>query len=207
MTSRTPHNTMRHSRHAAWLFIALLVCVFGLQAGASSETSSVSTVKAAFIYNFTKFITWPATSFREPTDPIVITVVDDQAFARVLEDAVRDRTVHQRAIVVKTATLPDERSSRRDHATWERNIQSTHMVYAPQLDPDVFERFFADIDSKKVVAIGEGDTFTAQHGMMSFVLVDRKVAFNINMDVLEESQVEMSSKLLRLARIVRTKGD
>ena len=44
-------------------------------------------VKAAFLYNFAKFVDWPPEVFRDPDAAFVICVVDEEAFAQALEQA------------------------------------------------------------------------------------------------------------------------
>src|ERR1700732_2529857 len=57
--------------------------------------------KAAFVYNFTKFVEWPAATFADSGAPMVIGVLGDSPCAQALERLVKDRTVNGRTIVVR----------------------------------------------------------------------------------------------------------
>src|SRR2546426_9733386 len=68
-------------------------------------------VKAAFLYNFAKFVNWPPEVFRDPDSAFVICLVDEEAFAQALEQAVLGKTVNGRAFQVRRLSGPDEAGS------------------------------------------------------------------------------------------------
>ena len=74
---------------AAWMAIA--------QAQLSGEYE----LKAAFLYNFTKFVEWPEQSFKTADDPIAICILGENSFGRALEDAVAGRSLERRKLVLR----------------------------------------------------------------------------------------------------------
>src|SRR5437016_5659519 len=75
-------------------------------------------IKAAFIYNFTKFVEWPAARLSEPDSPILIGVFGKSPVAQQLPDAIKDRKVNGRAIVFKAIETMAE-------------AKSVHLLFVP----------------------------------------------------------------------------
>src|SRR5262245_12879908 len=65
-------------------------------------------VKAAFLFNFAKFIVWPADAFRDRDAPFVICVLRDAEFARSVDQAVQGKAVGERPFQVRRLTDPDD---------------------------------------------------------------------------------------------------
>jgi hypothetical protein len=72
----------------------------GAQAGDASESSEYL-IKAGFIYNFAKFVEWPANSFSQADSPIVIGVLGTDPFGKVLDRIVEDKKIGSRGFVVR----------------------------------------------------------------------------------------------------------
>src|SRR5262249_44710914 len=88
---------------------AALVFVLALPVAAQTEAPPLEDqVKAAFLYNFAKFTTWPANPTRRSDDPFVIAVVGDDAFVEALEIAVRHKTVEGHAFQVRRVRSAEE---------------------------------------------------------------------------------------------------
>src|ERR1051325_6362323 len=71
------------------------------QIRAQSSVADEYPVKAAFLFNFAKFVEWPAVTFKNPEDPITICVLGQNPFGTALEDVVRNKTVANRPFVVR----------------------------------------------------------------------------------------------------------
>src|SRR5437899_846096 len=71
------------------------------QAGTQSEAPTEYQIKAAFLYNFAKFVEWPADAFADPHAPIVLGVVGEDPFGNVLDKIVLGKTVNGRGLVIK----------------------------------------------------------------------------------------------------------
>ena len=86
-----------HTRLLGWL---VLLCLAGGAGRAASPVFNEYEVKAAFLFNFTQFVDWPATAFPAAASPIRIGVLGDDPFGEILEQTVRDETVKSRKIVI-----------------------------------------------------------------------------------------------------------
>jgi hypothetical protein len=146
-------------------------------------------VKAAFLYNFAKFVEWPDRVFPDQTSPIRICILGDDAFAGVVERTVHGETLNRRSLVVHRAR-PDP----------PRDCQ---ILFVSKSAESYFHALLDRARNLPVLTVGEHDSFCPAGGILNFYLADGKVRFEVNMNALDVSQLRISSKLLRLARIVR----
>src|SRR3954463_9295730 len=62
-------------------------------------------LKAAFLYNFIRFVDWPSEAFKTPNDPFTICVLGHDPFGQALNDAVAGKVVAGRSVTVRV--IPD----------------------------------------------------------------------------------------------------
>ena len=181
-------------RASGWLGrLALLGLLFAGWQDAFAAEESVSKeyqVKAAFLYNFTKFLDWPAQSFGDADSPIVIGIFCPASFGAELQKIVADRRVNGRGLVVKQLETAAQASS-------------VHLLFVCAPYDGQFAGIRSAIGMSPVLTVGESDSFRASGGAIDFVLRDDKVRFEINMVAAEQAQVKVSSQLQKLAITVR----
>ena len=172
--------------------LALFVASVLVAGAARAETSKECQIKAAFLYNFTKFVQWPSDRFPGATEPIVIGVLGDNAICDELEKIVRDRLVNGRSISVVPLRSIDD-------------LGSVHVLFVGAGQ----ERRFGAVAPARlagVLTVGESDEFAAKAGMMNFTMTADKVRFEINADSAERAGLKISAQLLKLAAVVRKKS-
>jgi YfiR/HmsC-like len=160
---------------------------------ALSEETGVSKeyqIKAAFVYNFTKFVEWPERSFADASSPIVIGAFCPQPVSAELERVVRDRKVNGRSVVVKKLDAAEE-------------ARSTHVLFICASQEAQIANIESAISGLPVVTVGESARFVEAGGMIYLVREDDKVRFEINMQPAERRGVKVSAQLQKLARLVR----
>jgi len=64
-------------------------------------------VKAAFLYNFARFVEWPAETGHDPGTPFVIAILGHDPFGAVLDETVAGKTVGGRPIEVRRVARAD----------------------------------------------------------------------------------------------------
>lgn len=144
-------------------------------------------VEAAFLLNFTKFIDWPAGAFAGRDSPIAICVLGDDPFGRILDDIVQGETVNARKVVV-------QRISQTPAA------RTCQVVFIAGGEKDI-PKTLSSLGSG-VLTVGEGERFLRAGGMIAFVIDDRRVRFDIDQAAAARAQLNLSSKLLSVARAV-----
>src|SRR5215208_7247618 len=90
---------------SALVLAAWLAC---LPAAATAQSSGEYNVKAAYLYNFAKFVEWPAQSFPSPDAPFAICVLGPDPFGQVLDDVARGERIQGRPLVVRRLTGWDD---------------------------------------------------------------------------------------------------
>jgi len=182
----------RHSRPGCVVIAALAsvflfteICVANAEP-ASARQSIEYQVKAAMLYNFTRFISWPDT-----TGPVLrLCVVGDDPFGTALT-AIDGEPVDSRTVTVARGVDPG-------------SLEHCQVVFVSRSAQRMLPELLAALADRPVVTIGEGPDFVAQGGTIGLVVVDGKVRFDINAEGLKQRGVRISSKLLRLARRVRS---
>jgi hypothetical protein len=146
-------------------------------------------VKAAFLFNFAKFVEWPPESFQEH-GALTICVFGEDPFGGILESTVAGENLAGRPLRVRQV----------DRASALRSCQ---VAFISQSERERVPEILAGLRGANVLTVGESDSFAEQGGMVRFFLEANRVRFEINLDALERTRLQVSSKLLRVARVVR----
>jgi hypothetical protein len=166
----------------------LLAMFFAL--GASAQAMGEYQVKAAFLYNFARFVEWPATAFGNDKEPFRICVIGKDPFGDTLEQAVRAKTVSGRSFVVAGISGPS-------HAA------DCQILFVSSSEKNRLPAIFRALPTAGVLTIGDTEGFAAQGGIVNFKLEGGRVRFEINVEAAERENLRISSKALTLAEIVK----
>lgn len=153
---------------------------------ARGEPAKEYQVKAAFLYNFTKFIEWPEGRLPRDESPIVIGVLGRNPFASELENVVRGRKINGHAIAIRVLAAAEDASG----------VQA---VFVPAGEEKRLEPEIAALHRLGVLTIGESARFGELGGIITFVMIDDKVRFEINTPAAEQAGLKVSAQLQKLA--------
>ena len=167
---------------AIWLLGA------ALQLRAEAPAFDEYQVKAAFLYNFAKFVEWPPGAFGSATDPIGICIVGQNPFGPALENMVLGKKVGERAFAVRR--LPDTQQAKGCHILF---IGAGEGKRAPAL--------LEALKGTAILTVGETDDFTDIGGIISFRLQGTRVRIQVDLQTAERERLRISSKLLSLSEI------
>jgi hypothetical protein len=176
----------RARRICGWL--AGLCLLFTL-ATVQGQPSRAYQLKAVFLYNFAQFTEWPTNTFPSEQSPIIIGVLGTDPFGPALDETVRGEAVHGRKLVV-------ERYRRIE------DVKTCHILFittsqTPQLDP-----ILAALKGRPILTVSDIDDAAKRGVMIRLVTEGNKIRFRINLVAAQESNLTLSSKLLRVADIV-----
>ena len=153
----------------------------------SAQPTLENDVKAAFLYNFTKFVEWPAPA--QPDEPFRVCALADTAFLAALDRTIADESVGGRRLVRgEIGSLDDVRQCA---------ILYIGTAYADERAP-----LLAVARDLPVLTVGEGSQFVKNGGAIAFVLENNRVRFDISLRAIQRSGLKASSKLLRVARAI-----
>jgi len=151
-----------------------------------AQSLEEQTVLAALALNIVRFTTWPTEAQIE--DTIKFCVIGDntvqQSFAGIDHKAVGNKTLQ----LINLSRL--------------RNFDQCHVLYVSELKQNILLQVFADIKKQPLLTIGEGYDFAVQGGMVGLENVNGKIILHVNLTVVHESNLNISSRLLKLAKII-----
>jgi hypothetical protein len=154
---------------------------------ALAQTANEYDVKAACLYNFTRFVEWPAPS---DSSPFCIGVAGGDPFHGALDRVVNGRSASGRGIAVRRFKSGDAPAS-------------CEMVFIAGSDLGKARTVLASIHGPAVLTVGEAAGFSKRGGVIEFSLEENKVKLTINLDAAQRAHLQVSSKLLSLASVVR----
>src|SRR5580704_3149841 len=170
----------------------LLLGIF-LPCTLSAQTIDEYQVKAAFLYNFAKFVEWPALTFKTDKDPLRICVLGQNPFGNTLVDGVGGKTVLGRPLVVNDVSDAGQGTD-------------CQILFIGSSERKRLRLIFADLRMTGVLTVGETEGFATQGGIVNFKLEDGRVRLEINIEAASQAKLRISSKVLNLAQIVNTRA-
>jgi hypothetical protein len=168
-----------------------VVAVTAVLLGGTAAAQKVSLeyqVKAAYLFNFTKFVDWPEHAMPAGA-PITICVAAPSPFGNTLEQTVHGELVAGRALTTRVV----------------RDSTGCHVLFVPE--GATAAPLLRDARATPVLTVGESPEFLRDGGVVNFVMDDGKVRFEISHEAAARAQLRISSRLLRLARPPDTQWD
>jgi YfiR/HmsC-like len=181
-------NSLEFARHSnrivAGLLAAMLAALFPLPVrGAERDSALEYRVKAAFLYNFAKFVEWPD----RDTGPIVLGVLGQDPFGAVLDQTVEQKSINGRPVVIRHfANVPQ--------------AKECHIVFVGTSEKARFAEILPKLASFGILTVGERHGFLQAGGMVNFVVEDNNVHFEINAEAVRHAGIHINSNLLKLSR-------
>lgn len=147
-------------------------------------------IKAAYLYNFINYIDWPENAFPGPGGTITIGVVGQTPFGAALE-VLNGKQIKGRTVAVKQ--IADTKDLDQCQIVF---INSSEKARVPEL--------LDKLKDARVLTVSEIDGFAQQGGIINFISEHNKVRFEINPDAARRLGLNISSELLKLAKLVKS---
>jgi len=176
------------------VFILVFFLMISVQAGTDHETPSEYQVKAAFIYNFAKFVDWPDSADIKNADTMTIGIMGKNPFEDILDQIAASKTVNGHAIKV---IYSDDRS----------DLDKCHIVFIANDKKDIDKQVLEHLHLNGVLSVSDCQGFANHGGIIGFVTIEGKVKFEINKAAADRAHLHLSSKLLKLAINTIGNGD
>jgi hypothetical protein len=163
---------------------SLAIVLFGRTVALAQDVTEPA-LKAAFIYNFARFTTWPADA--PPGDTFVICVLNDAAVAEALQRAVAGRSLTDRPVSV-TSVAP------------AASKKACRVLYMAGLPVARAAEVVAELRDAPVLTISSIDGFASAGGMTQFFFEHGQLRFRIRLESAKRAGLQISSRLLIMAR-------
>ncbi len=181
----------RAAARAVWVLgVALAASSARAQPDEALEINREYAIKAAYLYNFGRYVEWPAESFKDGQAPFVIGILGPDPFGALLDEIASGKRVEGRRIVVRRFPSMS-------------NYVPCHILFVPAAaGPDEKAAALAKTRGGSVLLVGDEPGFARQGAAIGFYLEANRVRFEINAEVAKRHRLRISSKLLSLGRIV-----
>jgi hypothetical protein len=185
--NRPCRNSFVVCRVVPLIAVIAVACMLG---GAESPSPTASQVKAAFLYNFAKFVEWPADVLPESSTEMGLCILGEDPFGADLDDTIQGKSVNGRGIEIKRfRTL---------HA-----LKGCHVLFISSSEWHRLPKILEDLKGESLLTVGEMTRFAKLGGIINFAMEENKVRFEINIDAAERARLRISSRLLKLAKVIR----
>ncbi|TDH21670.1 YfiR family protein [Segetibacter sp. 3557_3] len=155
----------------------------------TQSSSREYNIKAAFLFNFSQFVVWPEHAFGAPGSPFVIGILGDDPFKTVIDQTVAGEKVKDHPIVVQRyATI--------------KEVLPCHILYVPEKTEGNIPALIAALPARYTLTVGEQYAFARLGGIVRFQTLNNKIRLQINLAAAKAAELNISSKMLRLADIV-----
>lgn len=179
------HNLM------AMVALTATLLLIGSERAWAQDASRESELKAAYMYNFSRYIEWPENAFSGEASPFVIGVVGASSVEPHLATVAATKTIRNRAI----------RSVRLQQA---EEALGCHMVLiAAQADPKLRDEVLQAMAGKPILLVSEGTFSAVGHGGNHFVIQQNRLRVQTNSEEVRKRGLKISSKLLQVIEDVR----
>ena len=154
----------------------------------SAAHPAIDSLKVAYIYNIAKFTRWPETTWASPSAPFKLCFYAKNSMVDELQ-ALQNKEVNGHPIVLFKAEQ-------------KTDFQQCHAFYIDTSERRRFRYLLSLIDQKAVLVISDESPFFEYGGLVNLVEKEKRLRFQVNMGQLADSQLNFSSKLLKLAILI-----
>ena len=143
-------------------------------------------VKAAYLYNFGKFVEWPAAANAASQDPFLICVLGKDPFGASLDATIAGEVIDGRSVLAKRISKPQE-------------ALNCRVLFISSSEDEQLKEILATLEKASVLTVSDMPQFTRRGGMIQFVEDANRVRFEVNLTVAERAGLTLSSQLLKVA--------
>lgn len=151
-------------------------------------------IKGAYLFNFTRFVSWPSGGSEAEDDAFVIAVIDPipgAPAAQTIAAALKQKTAGSRPIVVKS------------HPSLPRELEGVRLIFLTAPARDQLDAARRRIGDRPVLLVGETSGFAEDGGTINLVVTGDNVRCEINLRQAERAGLKLSGRLANVSRLVR----
>ena len=174
---------------AALLTLLLTLHLIATQKGQAQVALTEYQVKAAYLFNFLKFVEYPSESFADPLAPIVIGIVGDDPFGSALPQVVTGKIVQGRDLVLRSYRAGED-------------LRGAHILFISASEKKRLPVILSSLHGSSVLTVSDMEGFLDAGGMVQFLNENGRVRFAITVDATSRARLKLSSKLLSLEKVV-----
>lgn len=175
-------------RRLARIGLGLLLGGFLAASGVWSGEFDEYAVKAAYLYNFAKFVEWPPEAFAQADAPLLICIAGSNPFGGAL-DTLAGKLVDSHPVTVRYLPAAS-------------GLEQCHIVFIGRAEQGRSKALLAKLAQLPVLTVGDNSDFIEAGGMIGLIEAEQRIRFNINLTAARQANLKLSSQLLKLATVV-----
>jgi hypothetical protein len=179
--------------------LVLFAASLAAETQTGSEVNREYQVKAAFLYNFIKFVDWPEET-SDTNKPIIIGIIGKDSFGDAFEP-IKDKPVKDRKVIIKRFEGLSQMDKSGKHPQTEA-IRECDLLFICSSEKGKLKETLDLLKDRSVLTIADMPGFLEAGGIVNFVIEENKVGFEINVAAAENAKLKIRSQLLRLAKRV-----
>lgn len=160
-------------------------------AGAQPRFSTEYDIKAAVLFNLGQFVDWPPSAHPSAESPLIIGVLGQNPFGRSLDRAVEGEKIQNRRIAVKYGETLD-------------SLGSIHILFISRSEARRLPEILKGLKGRSTLTVSDMGQFAEHGGMVNLVTAGERVRMIVSPAQIEAAGLRASSKLLRIAELVKT---
>jgi hypothetical protein len=164
----------------------LFVSAHGLHA---ADAPTENQVQAVFLFNFSRFVEWPAQAFAAPNDPFVIGIVGSDPFGARLDEAVHNEQINGHPLTVRRYRSVSD-------------VDNCQILFIDRSEIGHLGQILAALDHRSTLTVSQADGAAQRGVMIQFATENSRIRLRINVESARAAGLTISSKLLRPAEIV-----
>jgi len=164
--------------------------LFAGSSAAGQQKPSEYQVEAAYLYNFGRFVEWPAKGITDPSGVFTICVLGEDPFGQALDATLAGETIGQQRVAARRISSPQMSAE-------------CQILFISSSEANHLNKIIEALDKTAVLTVSDIPQFSQRRGMIQFVLEGNRICFEVNLTATQRAGLTMSSELLKVATVVR----
>jgi|SRR5580658_1487567 hypothetical protein len=176
-----------------WLQYAIAALVYLLFAGASAlgqQRPNEYQVKAAYLYNFGRFVEWPAKGATPQNSSFTICILGEDPFGQALDATLAGETIGSQRVTARRISSPQMSGD-------------CQILFISSSEASRLNKIIEALDKNAVLTVSDIPQFSQRQGMIQFVQEENRIRFEVNLTATQRAGLTLSSELLKVATAVR----
>jgi len=176
------------------MLLSVLFTGFAFHPATAADDHLEYKVKAGYLFNFAKFVEWPADAFDTSSSPFVIGVVDQGGLFEYWKTLLEGKIVNGHPVTL------------REIVRGEKNPR-VHLLFVSRTAQTSVAEIKEYLGGGNTLLVGESIQFAERLGGVGFIEERGAIRFALNLERTSLAGLKVSSKLSSVARLVKDLGN
>ena len=169
---------------------ALVWLLFAGSSALGQQKPSEYKVEAAYLYNFGRFVEWPAKSATAQTSSFTICVLGEDPFGQALDATLAGETIGNQRVAARRISI-------------SQMSGDCQILFISSSEANRLNKIIEALDKSAILTVSDIPRFSQRRGMIEFVLEENRIRFEVNLTATQRAGLTLSSDLLKVATVVR----